>query len=377
MMALRGERLDKPSYAILRSLKGGRTGDVYEVDHKVFGRKCVQKTYSTLGLEDALAHQEPRLLHSIEHPHVVEVLEAQYDPDIDDAITFVTVFYEGGSIANAFDEGYRFSIHQSMRMTIELLDALAHVHTDQELRVVHRDVKPGNGFLDADRRTFYLGDWGSAARMEEDGTVAGIEGSPLYIPPEAGPADGRMGVTGDLYGAGLTLFEMLNGPFDYASISYEQVDRRLAKGQRALPESAFVFAPHIPSRLRTVVRKAIRANPNERYQTASKFITALNNIECIDWTHTEGDDLDGTWEGSWPPKARIDKRRRYRVRSYLLGGGRQRGMRRLEAYQAPSATAGFSRFGVADDTVEADDREAVDLFFAAVEAKAAQRAPAR
>jgi len=100
---LRGERKDKPSYAILRSLNGGRTGDVYEVDHKVFGRKCVQKTYSTLGLEDALAHQEPRLLHSIEHPHVVEVLEAQYDPEIADAITFVSVFYEGGSIADAFD----------------------------------------------------------------------------------------------------------------------------------------------------------------------------------------------------------------------------------------------------------------------------------
>jgi hypothetical protein len=62
-MALRGEKLDKPSYEILRSLKGGKSGSVHMVDHKVFDRPCVQKTYSTLGLEDAAAHREPRALH--------------------------------------------------------------------------------------------------------------------------------------------------------------------------------------------------------------------------------------------------------------------------------------------------------------------------
>ena len=64
-MTHRGERIDKPSRAILRSQKGGSTGAVYEVDHKVFGRKCVQKTYSTFGLEEAIAHQEPWALRSL------------------------------------------------------------------------------------------------------------------------------------------------------------------------------------------------------------------------------------------------------------------------------------------------------------------------
>lgn len=41
---------------------------------------------------------------------MVEILEAQYDPDIENAITIVTGYCEGGSIANAFDEDYRFSI---------------------------------------------------------------------------------------------------------------------------------------------------------------------------------------------------------------------------------------------------------------------------
>jgi len=49
-MALKGERIDKPSYAILRSIKGGGAGEVHEAKHLVFGKKCVQKTYSTIGL---------------------------------------------------------------------------------------------------------------------------------------------------------------------------------------------------------------------------------------------------------------------------------------------------------------------------------------
>lgn len=376
-MALRGERKDKPSYAILRSLKGGKTGDVYEVDHKVFGRKCVQKTYSTLGVEDAVAHQEPRLLHNIEHPHVVEVLEAQYDPEMEHAITFVAVYYEGGSVADALDDDYRFSVHQALRLTVHVLDALAHVHTHDALRVIHRDVKPGNVFLDARRATARLGDWGSAARIEADGTVAGIEGSPLYTPPEGGPAAGRMTVTGDIYSTGLTAFEMLNGPLDYANIDPARVDRRLSQGQRALPESAFVFAPHIAGSVRSVIRKALRANVGERYQSASDFIDGLRAAQCIDWTHVDGDNLDGSWEGTWPPNLPPDRRRRYLVRSSIVGGGRYRGMRRLEAFQAPSATASFARFGVADATVEATDQGAVDRFFEAVAARAAQRAPAR
>jgi serine/threonine protein kinase len=376
-MALRGERLDKPSYAILRSLKGGTSGDVYMADHLVFGRKCVQKTYSTLGLEDAAAHREPRLLHSIKHDHVAEVLEAQYDPEIENSITFVCVYYEGGCIATAFDQGYRFSVHQAIRLAAQVLDALAFVHNDPDLQVIHRDVKPGNVFLDAGRTYARLGDWGSAARMEADGTVAGIEGSPLYTPPEAGPAAGRMTETGDIYGAGLTLFELLSGPFDYANIDPAVVDRRLTRGLRALPDATFVFAPHIPSTLRTVVRRAIRAQPADRYASASDFIARLRNLSCIDWTHVDGTDFDGTWEGTWPPSIAMDRRRRYRVRSEMLRGGSQKGWRRLEARQALRGSDRFARFGLDDDTLDPDDRAGVERFFAAVEAKAAQRMPAR
>lgn len=376
-MPLRGERLKKPSYSHLRSVGEGAVADAWICDHDIYGTKVVQKRYSTIGLEDAAAFQEPRILQRIKHDHIVRVLEAQWDPEQANAITFVTVYCEGKSVAKALDDGYRFSVGQALVLARHLLSALAYAHTDRHLKIIHRDVKPGNAFLSADRRTLFLGDWGSAAEIDSAATVAGIEGTLLYMPPEGGPPGARIGVTGDIYGAGMTLFEMLSGPLPYADMDSAALDRRVTRGLPALAPSAFIFAPHVSEEVRRIVRKAMRPKPGGRYPTASEFITALNAVNGVDWSHLTGDDLDGRWEGTFPLRLPEERRRRYRVDSHLLGGGRDRGRRRLEARQAISAAGGFARFGVEDATVDAGDRAAVERFFAAVDASAAQRVPAR
>lgn len=66
-MTIHGDRLDKPSYAILRSLRGGSVGEAWLTHHEVFGQRIVQKTYSILGLEDSVGTREPRLLREIDH----------------------------------------------------------------------------------------------------------------------------------------------------------------------------------------------------------------------------------------------------------------------------------------------------------------------
>jgi serine/threonine protein kinase len=372
-MPLHGERLSKPTYAILRSLNGGNVGEAWVGFHEIFERQVVQKRYSTIGLEDAVANAEPRLMGDIRHAHVAEVLEAQFDPEMARAVTFVMPYYEGGSIADAFDEGYVFSIHHALKLTMQMLDALAHVH--HHPRYIHRDMKPGNVFLNGDRDHAYVGDWGSAATMDANGQVAAIHGSLLYTPPEGGPDDGAMGATGDVYATGLTLYEMLNGPFPYADISPEATERRVSAGRRALPNSGLEhWDPSIPAELRTVVRKAIRADPGDRYQSCSEFRMRVARVRCIDWRRNDGrgDELGGTWTGTWPAHLRESQRRRYRVTSRVL----RTGYRAVEATEAlPGST--WRRFGVGDERVPVDDRAAVERFFAEVATRAAHRAAAR
>jgi eukaryotic-like serine/threonine-protein kinase len=115
------------------------------------------------GLEDALASNEPAFLNRLEHPRIVPVREAQWDPQGERAITFVMPLFAGGSVHEALVSDYRFSLAQAMTIACDALDALAYLH--REWNALHRDTKPGNVVLDEDRRHGYLMDFGSAATI--------------------------------------------------------------------------------------------------------------------------------------------------------------------------------------------------------------------
>jgi serine/threonine protein kinase len=371
-MPLRGESLERPTYVFLRSIQdGARNVAIRRYRHEIFGREVVQKTIDMAGREDAVAFKEPQLLDSLKHARIVPISEAQFDPELPGCITFVMPYYEGKSVDAALLADYRFSLHQARDLTCHVLDALAYVHGNR--RYVHRDVKPGNMLLGAARDAAYLSDFGSAAEMDSAGRVAVAGMTPLYKAPEAGFVGAAIDMRADFYSVGMALFEMLSGRFPYELVDFAELQARLARGRRALPDSFFTFAPHVPDRLRRVVRKAIAINPDTRYANGTQFIGALQNLQCIDWRHLGGEDLDGDWEGSWPPHQRDGERRLYRVTS----SGRSGGRRRLEAYQRlPTLGVDWRRFGVQDQTIAAEDRKALERFFSQVAVRAAHLAPA-
>jgi serine/threonine protein kinase len=374
-LPLRGEAA-KPTYKIIRQIAGGAaTDNVYLAYHTVFEGPCVQKCVHMHGLEDALAN-EPAFLDRLRHPHIVEVREAQWDPKQDGAIIFVMRAYEGGSIEEALRTDYRFTIHQAIDLAVHTLDALAFVY--QKHTAVHRDVKPGNVLMDTGRKNAYLSDFGSAATLDANGEAAAILGTDHYRPPEA-KSSGKVGRSADVFGLGMTLFEMLNGRLRWEKHDLAKVEERLLAGRRALPDRTLAtYAPHVPDRLRRVVNKAIAREPAARYASPEEFIRALKKakLQAIDWKHVDGKGLVGTWIGTWPTKRPLDKRTTYRVTSRVLAAGPDRGKLRLEADYCRAGTSSW-REAVKDTTVATDDRAGVAGFFAAVEAKAAQREPAR
>jgi serine/threonine protein kinase len=121
---LHGESTDRPTYRILNRLGDGRGDDVFLAHHEIFDGRCVHKTVLMHGLEDALASSEPAFLNKLEHPRVVPVREAQWDPAGERAITFVMPLLAGGSVHDALKQDYRFSIGQAITIAIDALDAL-------------------------------------------------------------------------------------------------------------------------------------------------------------------------------------------------------------------------------------------------------------
>jgi serine/threonine protein kinase len=375
-LPLRGEA-QKPTYKIIRQIAGGpATDDVYLAYHTVFEGPCVQKCVNMHGLEDALASNEPAFLEQLRHPHIVEVREAQWDPKQDGAIVFVMRAYEGESIEKALKTDYRFSVHQAINLAVHTLDALAFVY--QKHGAIHRDVKPGNVLMDKERTNAYLSDFGSATTLDENVEADAVLGTDHYRPLEA-KSSGKVDRSADLFGLGMTLFEMFNGRLPWEKHNLAKIEERLLAGRRALPDSTLsTYAPHVPDRLRRVVSKAIARDPSARYASPEEFIRALKkaHLQSIDWTHVDGKGLVGTWVGTWPAKRPLDKRTTYRVTSRVLAAGLDRGKLRFEADYSRVGKTSW-REAVKDRTVAADDRAGVAAFFAAVEAKAAQREPAR
>ena len=166
----------------------------------------------------------------------------------------------------------------AIRMGREICDALAACHRQ---KILHRDVKPENIFVDESGR-FKLGDFGISRKMERMTTYLTSVGTPLYEAPEVflkQSYDGRA----DLYSLGLVLYRYLNRgrlPFMSEGRLSSPQDRRRAMEWRLKGE--VIPAPaDVPEALGKVILKACAYRPEDRYASAEDLEEALENWESL------------------------------------------------------------------------------------------------
>lgn len=375
-MALQGERLDKPTYTVIQTMSEvSSSGLCMKAYHDVYERWVVQKTVSLLGLDDAVAFTEPQLLNTIRHEHLVEVWEAQWDPDPKwrslKAVTFVMPYYEGGSVLDALLEGHRFSLNEAIGIACDVLDALHHLHVERHL--LHRDIKPANILLDGRRRTAYLADLGSAAPMSAAADAEVRRGTPLYQPPEGHL--GRYDVRGDIYGVGMVLLEMLNSPFPYEDLKRTTVEARLAVGRAPVPARLLRPAPQVPPGLSRLVSRMVSVDPSRRPASALAVQRSLERLPTLDWRERT-EDQDRVWEGRWPPAAPVGRGRVYEVRAARVPSGRYAGQLLLTARWRDEGSTTWREYRSLRRRVATDDSRSLAGFFREVEAKAQRSAAA-
>ena len=368
-----GERLDRPTYSFLHTLDEGNTAVCRRGFHEIFQQDVVQKTVSMLGFESAVTN-EPALLKRVEHDHIVKVWEAQWDPKLTElrAITFVSPYYKGGSIYTALSGGYEFGVHQVMQIADHTLNALDAMHKTHG--IVHRDVKPANIMLSENRTVGYLGDLGSAAHIDPStGCVSSEMGSPLYQAPEARPG-GFVTPRADLYALGVTVVEMLNGPFPYDRLDACQIDQRLTLGRRALPDSYYTPSPWVPKQLASWVKSLCHCNPDKRPADAATALRALRNLRVVDWRRLEGEKLEGRWHGYWPPQSLRPDQRIYEIRTEAITKGIHKGKLAASARWRLS-NGKWRNYAKLKTQIEASNAS-LGRFFRSVESNA-QAAPTR
>lgn len=320
-------------YESLRTLYEG-TSEVRLYRNDITGVQQIGKRVSALGNEEAAVFREAKILSNLRHDHIVPVSDVAVvdDPQIDrqlKVIEMIIPYYQHGSAYDALERGERFSIGAAVQLTREVLNGLNELHEGH--RLLHRDIKSANVFLD-DNRRMRVGDLGLAIPMNDDGTAETYPTCQMYSAPESASAEHCERST-DIYGVGLLLFELLNGPFPYSEYNRGLIDQRLQKGQRPLLDRHLAFKPCVPSRLRQVVNKAISRDPSRRYANTREMMDALDRAPFIDWSASSASADSAVWEGAVGGSA---DRRSYRVSAEKCrrgSGWRLSGLHRVNRWQ--------------------------------------------
>lgn len=267
-------------YEVIEKMAQGGMGAIYRVRHRILDEIRVIKTI----LPDQTADEESRgrflrearVAAQLRHPNIATLFDCSIAAD--GTVYMVMEFIEGMNLYQFLQSGFSFSSEEVQSLGAQVLDALDYLHHQ---KVIHRDISTDNLMLtetSRGERQVKLIDLGLAKSLEHTDfkTKTGVlVGKVTYISPEqlsAGEAvlDARC----DLYSFGIVLYEILTG--EIPIVGKDQMSL-MAGHLYHDPKSFEVTDPKglIPPSMRNVILRALEKNPDDRYQSAREFKTAL------------------------------------------------------------------------------------------------------
>ena len=136
-------------YRVLKELGRGGMGIVYKAEDPKLKRLVALKVMLPRLAADAAARQrlrEAQAMAAVHHDHIVTI----YQVDEDNGVPFLAMeFLHGMPLDQWLKDGRKATIAQVLRMGREIAEGLAAAH---ERGLIHRDIKPGNIWLDSDHK---------------------------------------------------------------------------------------------------------------------------------------------------------------------------------------------------------------------------------
>jgi serine/threonine protein kinase len=158
--------------------------------------------------------REAKITMQLTHPNVVRCLDSG---QAEDGTPFMVLEYvDSGDLKDLVERRGGLPEGLALAILYQAADGLAEAH---RIRLVHRDIKPPNIFVNGQGQA-KLADFGIARSTESTRTMLTMEGaivgSPLYMSPEQIVTDPNLDIRSDIYALGAVLYYCLAGtaPFD-------------------------------------------------------------------------------------------------------------------------------------------------------------------
>jgi serine/threonine-protein kinase len=279
------------NYRITSELAHGGMGTVYRGQHVHLPREIVVKSILLTAFSpSAQSHLKARfrreayIQSQLDHPNIVRVYEFF---TAEDNYYLVMEYVPGMSLRELLSRQGVPTPAQAVYLCKQALSALDYAHNfsyvdESDLRhtgIIHRDIKPANMLLD-NKGKLKITDFGIVKVLGEQGASGGMTqtgfhpGTVEYMSPEQ-LLGLDIDVRSDLYSLGVTFYEMLCGRLPFVR-STTGSDWEVRKGHIEVePPPILGLRPDLPPTLAAIIMRSLRKSPNERFQTASEFLEAL------------------------------------------------------------------------------------------------------
>jgi eukaryotic-like serine/threonine-protein kinase len=247
------------------------------------------------GLSERIA-RERDILAELTHPNIARLYDAGSTAY---GQPYLALELVEGVALNEYVQRERLDLPARLRVFLQIARAVVYAHANL---VVHRDLKPSNILVTGDGQVKLL-DFGIAKLLDDnrggDTPLTELAGRPLtpeYASPEQ-LAGEPLTVAADVYSLGVVLYELLAGvrPHRPRRASRAALQEAILQDDAPRPSDAAVD-PRVRVTLRgdldTIVSKALKRQPQERYPTANAF---AEDIERYLSGHPVVARPDSTW----------------------------------------------------------------------------------
>ncbi len=269
------------NYRVVKEIGQGGMGKVYLGSRHdgTFERQVAIKTLTRVTNTRLIRERfdkERRLHAKLEHPNIVQILDAGTS---EQGLPFLVMHYVDGVPITEYVEKNHCGISHRVELVIQLCEAVAVAHAQL---ILHRDIKPSNILVTAEGRAMLL-DFGIAKLLNvQDNKDIHTQASErlltlAYASPEQIEED-DLTTASDVYSLGNILYETLTGARPFTQTKTHDLANNILKAS-VLPPTVTDTGLKIPADLQAICLKALEKPINKRYASASELAADLKRFQ--------------------------------------------------------------------------------------------------